>query len=55
MRTEKEHELEVELSPVAALEQGRRAMSGQPHRYVELVEAFVDNLRALARASGDYV
>lgn len=55
MRVEKEHELEVELNPVTAIDQGRRAMSGQPHRYAELIEGFIDNIRILARTSGEFV
>lgn len=45
----KEHELEVELSPGIVIEQGRRLMGGEPHKYPELVESFVDNVRLLAR------
>jgi hypothetical protein len=55
MQVNKEHELEIELNPTTAIDQGRRAMSGQPHRYAELVEGFVDNIRILARTSGDFV
>ncbi|KAH6667068.1 mRNA-capping enzyme subunit beta [Plectosphaerella plurivora] len=55
MQINKEHELEVELNPTTAIDQGRRAMSGQPHRYAELIEGFVDNIRILARTSGDFV
>ena len=45
----KEHELEVELSPGIVVEQGRRLMANEPHKYPELVESFVDNVRLLAR------
>ncbi|CRK48831.1 hypothetical protein BN1723_016953 [Verticillium longisporum] len=34
---------------------GQRATSGQPHKYPELIEGFVDNIRILARAAGDFV
>ncbi|KAI8659263.1 hypothetical protein LRP88_05828 [Fusarium phalaenopsidis] len=52
-RMEKEHELEIELNPTVLVDQGRRASSGQPHRYQELVEGFVDNVRVLARKARD--
>jgi hypothetical protein len=29
-------------------------MSGAPHRYQELVEGFVDNVRVLARKARDF-
>lgn len=51
---DKEHELEIELNHQALLDQGRRAMSGAPHRYQELVEGFVDNVRVLARKARDF-
>ncbi|KAL7939258.1 putative mRNA capping nucleoside-triphosphatase [Trichoderma chlorosporum] len=53
-RMDKEHELEIELSYLALLDQGRRAMSGAPHRYQELVEGFVDNVRLLARKAKEF-
>lgn len=53
-RMDKEHELEIELNHLALLEQGRRAMSGAPHRYQELVEGFVDNVRVLARKAKEF-
>lgn len=49
-RTDKEHELEIELSTAAIMEQGRRAATGEPNEYVSLVEGFLDNMRVLARA-----
>ncbi|KAH6877148.1 CYTH-like domain-containing protein [Thelonectria olida] len=52
-RTEKEHELEIELAPGITIDQGRKAISGAPHRYQELVEGFVDNIRILARKARD--
>jgi hypothetical protein len=52
-RTEKEHELEIELAPAITIDQGRKAISGAPHRYQELVEGFVDNIRILARKARD--
>lgn len=39
----------MELSPGIVIEQGRRLMGGEPHKYPELVESFVDNVRLLAR------
>ncbi|EHK19305.1 uncharacterized protein TRIVIDRAFT_49486 [Trichoderma virens Gv29-8] len=53
-RMDKEHELEIELNHLALLEQGRRAISGAPHRYQELVEGFVDNVRVLARKAKEF-
>ncbi|KAL6701488.1 hypothetical protein J3F84DRAFT_10035 [Trichoderma pleuroticola] len=53
-RMDKEHELEIELDHQALLDQGRRAMSGAPHRYQELVEGFVDNVRLLARKAKEF-
>ncbi|KAF4997725.1 hypothetical protein FDECE_12005 [Fusarium decemcellulare] len=52
-RMEKEHELEIELNPSILVDQGRKASSGQPHRYQELIEGFVDNVRVLARKARD--
>lgn len=53
-RAEKEHELEIELAPGILIDQGRKAMSGGVHRYQELVEGFVDNVRVLARKARDF-
>ncbi|UNI24906.1 mRNA-capping enzyme subunit beta [Purpureocillium takamizusanense] len=53
-RTEKEHELEIEVSPEIVLDQGNRAMNGAPHRYQELVEGLVDNVRLLARKAREF-
>ncbi|KAJ6437405.1 mRNA capping nucleoside-triphosphatase [Purpureocillium lavendulum] len=53
-RTEKEHELEIEVSPDIVLDQGNRAMNGAPHRYQELIEGLVDNVRLLARKARDF-
>jgi hypothetical protein len=50
----KEHELEIELSPHIMIEQARRAMDGAPHRYSELVEGLVDNVRVLARKVNEF-
>ncbi|KAH8170420.1 mRNA capping enzyme, beta chain domain-containing protein [Sarocladium implicatum] len=49
----KEHELEIELASGLLIDQGRRAMSGAPNRYPELVEGFIDNVRLLARKARD--
>ncbi|KAJ4163598.1 hypothetical protein LMH87_005318 [Akanthomyces muscarius] len=53
-RGDKEHELEIEVSGTAVIEQGRRAMTGEPHGYQELVEGFLDNVRVLARKGRDF-
>jgi hypothetical protein len=53
-RVEKEHELEIELSAAALIEQGRRAANGEPHQYQELVEGLVDNVRLIARRAGQH-
>lgn len=53
-RTEKEHELEIEVSPEMVLDQGTKAMNGAPHRYQELVEGLVDNVRVLARKAREF-
>ncbi|KAL2174817.1 CYTH-like domain-containing protein [Thermothelomyces heterothallicus CBS 202.75] len=53
-RTEKEHELEVEVDPAPIIEQGRRAMEGQPHQYVDVVEGLVNNIRILARKAREF-
>lgn len=50
----KDHELEIELSPGVVVEQGRRLMSGEAHKYPELVESFVDNIRLLARKVNEF-
>ncbi|KAM0814185.1 putative mRNA-capping enzyme subunit beta [Seiridium cardinale] len=50
---EKEHELEVEMNAAALLEQGHRALENEPNLYPELVETFVNNIRALARICPD--
>ena len=47
--TEKEHELEIELSSAEVRRQGLLARDGQANRYEELVRGFVDNVRVLAR------
>lgn len=48
-RPTKEHELEIELSTAALMEQGTRALNNQPHKYAELVQGLLDNIRVLAR------
>ncbi|KAI4200404.1 MAG: hypothetical protein LQ350_003942 [Teloschistes chrysophthalmus] len=48
-KTEKEHELEIELSSQAIREQGLLAQQGQENKYLDLVKGFVDNVRTLAR------
>ncbi|AEO68177.1 uncharacterized protein THITE_2117601 [Thermothielavioides terrestris NRRL 8126] len=54
-RIEKEHELEIEVDPSPLIEQGRRAMEGQPHQYVDVVEGLVNNIRILARKANEFV
>lgn len=49
----KEHELEIELAAGILIDQGRKAMNGAPHRYPELIEGFIDNVRLLARKARD--
>ncbi|KAF5665147.1 mRNA-capping enzyme subunit beta [Fusarium heterosporum] len=53
-RLEKEHELEIELNPNLLIDQGRKAAGGGIHRYQELVEGFVDNIRVLTRKARDF-
>ena len=48
-RTEKEHELEIEVSTAAIQVQGQRAAAGQAEGYLALVEGFLDNYRVLSR------
>lgn len=53
-RTDKEHELEIELHPPIVLDQGAKAMNGAPHKYQELIEGFLDNVRVLARKAREF-
>lgn len=47
---EKEHEIEIEVSAEAIIQQGQLARDGVPkHQYAELVDGLVDNVRHLAR------
>jgi len=46
-RMEKEHDA------AALVEHGQRVLSGQPHRYLDIVEGFLDNVRILARRVRD--
>ncbi|KAL8969672.1 MAG: hypothetical protein Q9183_001889 [Haloplaca sp. 2 TL-2023] len=48
-KTEKEHELEVEISSAAVREQVQLVLQNQQNRYEELIKGFVDNVRILAR------
>ncbi|KAH8669594.1 CYTH-like domain-containing protein [Tricladium varicosporioides] len=48
IRIDKEHELEIEVSAPAIVDQGGRAMRGEPHQYVALVEGMVNNVFLLA-------
>ncbi|KXJ86858.1 CYTH-like domain-containing protein [Microdochium bolleyi] len=47
--TGKEHELEVELDAKAVMEHCNRARQGLPHKFPELVDGLLDNIRVLAR------
>ncbi|PFH62661.1 hypothetical protein XA68_12532 [Ophiocordyceps unilateralis] len=53
-RTDKEHELEIELAAGIVIDQGTKAMEGAPQRYQELIEGLVDNVRVLARKAKDF-
>ncbi|KAE9367039.1 mRNA triphosphatase CET1 [Stipitochalara longipes BDJ] len=48
-RVDKEHELEIELSTAAVMEQGRKAASNEPNEYLALVGGLIDNMRVLSR------
>jgi polynucleotide 5'-triphosphatase len=48
-RVDKEHELEIEVSAAAIMDQGRKAASGEPNEYLALVEGLIDNVRVLSR------
>jgi polynucleotide 5'-triphosphatase len=48
-RTEKEHELEIEVSTAAIQDQGQRAAAGQAEGYLALVDGFLNNYRVLSR------
>ena len=48
-RTNKEHELEIEVSTASVSEQGRRAATNEPHEYTSLVEGLLNNVLVLAR------
>jgi hypothetical protein len=53
-RIEKEHELEIEIDPTPVIAQGRRAMEGKAHQYVEVVDGLVNNIRILARKAREF-
>ncbi|KAK0725232.1 CYTH-like domain-containing protein [Lasiosphaeris hirsuta] len=53
-KQEKEHELEIEVAPEVLIDQGKRAMEGLSHGYVELVEGLVNNIRLLTRKAKDF-
>lgn len=53
-RMDKEYELEIELAPSVVLDQSSKAMNGAPHRYSELIEGLVDNVRVLARKAREF-
>lgn len=48
-KTDKEHELEVEVSSDEVRRQGLLARTGQANQYEELITGFVNNVRVLAR------
>lgn len=45
------YEVEIEVSAAAIREEGLKALSGQPHNYVGVVEGLLENYRVLARAA----
>ncbi|KAI9816007.1 MAG: mRNA-capping enzyme subunit beta [Pycnora praestabilis] len=49
-KTDKEHELEVEVSSAEVRKQGLLVQRGEVSQYEDLVRGFVDNVRTLARA-----
>ncbi|RKF62570.1 mRNA-capping enzyme subunit beta [Erysiphe neolycopersici] len=53
LRMEKEHELEIEISTSAVMDQGRRAARGDLNEFVPLVEGFLNNVRVLSRFVND--
>ena len=53
-RAEKDHELEVEISTEAVMEQGQLAAAGKPNDYLPLVEGFLNNIRVLSRLVAEY-
>ena len=52
-QSEKEHELEIEVSSAAIRQQIDLVLHNQPNRYEDLVQGFVDNVRTLARHCKD--
>ncbi|KAI1000124.1 hypothetical protein K3495_g8074 [Podosphaera aphanis] len=48
-RTDKEHEVEIEISTDAVMNQGRLAANNQPNEYLSLVEGLLNNIRVLSR------
>ena len=48
-KTEKEHELEIEVSSAEVRKQGQLVQAGQPNDYEKLITTFVNNVRVLAR------
>ncbi|KAL8991936.1 MAG: hypothetical protein Q9169_007519 [Polycauliona sp. 2 TL-2023] len=48
-QSEKEHELEIEVSAVALRQQIDLVLANKPNHYEDLVQGFVDNVRTLAR------
>ncbi|KAI2638413.1 CYTH-like domain-containing protein [Xylaria nigripes] len=45
----KSHELEIELESRVLYEHGHLLIKGEPNRYADLVDGFIDNVRILAR------
>ena len=52
VRSEKEHELEIEVSAQKIRSNGLLAKTGQTRPYEDLVKGFIDNVRTLARVVG---
>ncbi len=48
-KTDKEHELEIEVSSAEIRNQGLLVLNNQPNAYEDLIKGFVDNVRLLAR------
>ncbi|KAI4111578.1 MAG: hypothetical protein LQ339_000449 [Xanthoria mediterranea] len=52
-QSEKEHELEIEVSSAAVRQQIDLVIQNQPNRYEDLIQGFVDNVRTLTRFCKD--
>ena len=52
--SDKEHELEIELSVPALLDQAGRLSDGRDNQFTDLVEGFINNARLLSRKAGEF-